>query len=408
MIYTYSFFFFSVINCIDYFNDSNNTNSNINIYKDDLRNPGFFPYNNQIIDHFNQATFHPGKINENVECRHNLNIYLSQTIRISCSPSFDLQIKYDELKNYSFNQYGNSIIFHNINTNNNNIQNVISSLNIFQTPNLIFEDFLDGKSVLSYSNSFNSKYKNLFITINWDKYSVSNSVCPWDAVSNSKHEEIITNFDELVKNTNWRKVCISSYNNWIAYLYLRDHDPPGELIIIPKITAIYIAIPIIGLIIILFVTSLLIALWKYKHTIYEPEKYEKDTEDYDSDESSERRENNHNQGILKSLDFTPGDNIEGIPRTLNFDPDNNNEGIQSSYQFHPTHSNDERFRLDQDFSVAEDDRNYQGLQRSLQFPSDQSNDERFRIDQTFYPDKACENEDYSSLSDESSFTSSEL
>lgn len=117
---------------------------------------GLFAYKANMFDHLNdQISFlSKRKIDDDKRCSHDLNIYLSQSLRISCESEFNIQLSFDELKNYTFNQYGNSIVFHNVSMKNINMKNIISSFKIYQKPNLVFNDFIDGNSVVAYSELF--------------------------------------------------------------------------------------------------------------------------------------------------------------------------------------------------------------------------------------------------------------
>lgn len=197
------------------------------------------------------------------------------------------------------------------------------------------------------------------MTINWNKYFDTVS-CPWENEIDSRYQFLKNNFDDLVSKTNWRKICMNDGNSWHGFLYYRDHNPRGKLIIIPKLTTIYITIGILILIVLLFILFLLIAYCRYKVVRYDPSTEDSEIVDMNHDDLSKSKSfNNNKQGF----------NGKSNPQHLYDDREyhNNqefhltNEKFVLDQNFYPT---DEEFRLDQDFN---------------------NSDYKFRIHPEFYP-----------------------
>lgn len=190
-----------------------------------------------------------------------LKIILNSNISYICDEKFNYTTGYDDLS------YFNIFIEKNIYIINNSYNN-IDATNILARSiikgaetKFIFSEFTNFKIIESYIHALSASYQDVFITMEWNKYSIVNiSYCQWDKSSISQsYDEIKIFYENYSKNSRWKKLCL----NGKAYLHYLE-DPQVEII---NITLKTIGISVgssIGAILFFVIILYLIALFKYK------------------------------------------------------------------------------------------------------------------------------------------------
>ena len=142
---------------------------------------------------------------------------------------------------------------------------IIQSLSIpFENHvNVYYSDFLESKVLQKTADMFGSVCSLVSMNFSWWKYVRYYRYCAWyESVFESEFSFLENKFDDQVRNTYWRKICL----NGDGQLYLQDEND-YKIYVLPNIASWGVLIGIIVLILLIFILCLIFAYRRYKQKI---------------------------------------------------------------------------------------------------------------------------------------------
>lgn len=205
-------------------------------------------------------------------CADNFTIIMSDNARVICNlDDFDLTIEYYDFSDYQFEieswDYVKKDIyinFTNVNADdqlNHYLRYILPSIAIPDDINVIFTDFLDFDVIESNLYLFD-RYReaNIWTTLTWRRYLSNSYKCPWvDGKFKSEYQYLEYYFDNLEKNTRWRKFCEGYY----GFLFKQD-EPQGTVITISHASTLAVLITIIVIYCAVFISTFFIVYYRWK------------------------------------------------------------------------------------------------------------------------------------------------
>lgn len=179
-----------------------------------------------------------------------------------------LEVSYDDFIEYLF-YVNEDIVFRNMSNFDDDIEKklslIIQSLSIpFENHvNVYYSDFLESKVLQKTADMFGSVCSLVSMNFSWWKYVRYYRYCAWyESVFESEFSFLENKFDDQVRNTYWRKICL----NGDGQLYLQDEND-YKIYVLPNIASWGVLIGIIVLILLIFILCLIFAYRRYKQKI---------------------------------------------------------------------------------------------------------------------------------------------